>query len=153
VAAARRQLLDLIRALVDRAQHAGTLRRDLGWQDIPLLAGAVPTAGRCVVDLPATPRQVDRCVTVLIDGLRTVSGPMFPTRATGDHRTGAADPPSATAGDGVTGVGGCQLMRSARSKATASLAGTVTVARPCALTTTVGPEQEPLRVKPWTMSQ
>ncbi|MEU8827626.1 TetR/AcrR family transcriptional regulator [Streptomyces sp. NPDC048636] len=69
VAAARRQLLELLRRLTERAQRVGTLRPDLCWYDLPFLAKAA-TSGAGVLDLSADPRRAERCIRVVLDGMR-----------------------------------------------------------------------------------
>lgn len=79
VAAARRTLLDRVRRLTERAQRDGVLRADLSWRDIPFLARAA-AAGACVLDIPADPLQVERCVTVVLDGMRAPASTPLPDR-------------------------------------------------------------------------
>ncbi|MEU6403440.1 TetR/AcrR family transcriptional regulator [Streptomyces sp. NPDC046985] len=70
VAEQRRQLLDLVRKVIERAQSHGRLRRDLAWQDVLRLTGAVAVQG-CVLGLEADPARGHQSVlTVLLDGLR-----------------------------------------------------------------------------------
>jgi AcrR family transcriptional regulator len=71
VAAARLRLLELIERLVNRAQRAGSLRDDIHWEDIPLLAASIPASGRCVLNLRADSDQAERCVAILIDGMKS----------------------------------------------------------------------------------
>ncbi|MER6526169.1 TetR/AcrR family transcriptional regulator [Streptomyces sp. NPDC001508] len=71
IAAQRRQLLDLARLVVERAQGAGSLRRDLTWQDVLQLTQAA-TASGCALGLePAPARSRQTTLAVLLDGLRT----------------------------------------------------------------------------------
>ncbi|WP_431771178.1 TetR/AcrR family transcriptional regulator [Streptomyces cucumeris] len=69
VAAARRRLLELLRRLTERAQRAGTLRADLRWHDIPFLAKAATSAAG-VLDLPDDRSRAERCIRVVLDGMR-----------------------------------------------------------------------------------
>lgn len=70
VALARLRLIDLIKQVTERAQHEGALRKDIAWQDVPLLAASLPTSGDCILDLETSPAQVARCATVIVDGLK-----------------------------------------------------------------------------------
>ena len=93
VDAARRRLLELTERLVDRAQRAGSLRDDICWQDIPLLAASIPVPGRCVLNLQADADQVGRCAAILVDGMK--QQPLAP----GPHRpaetVSVSNPPAA----------------------------------------------------------
>ncbi len=70
VARARRRLIDLIRQVTERAQHEGTLRKDIAWQDVLLLAASLPAPRDCIVDLDTSSAQVARCAIVIVDGLK-----------------------------------------------------------------------------------
>ncbi len=68
--AARINLLQrAMRQLVQRVQHAGVIRDDLDWRDVPfVLATAIP-AGR-TIGLEAKPDQWRRNLRIILDGLR-----------------------------------------------------------------------------------
>ncbi|MFI6948183.1 TetR/AcrR family transcriptional regulator [Streptomyces sp. NPDC050422] len=66
----RHQLLELVHKVIERAQDDGHLRRDLAWQDVLQLTGAVAVQG-CVLGCEPDPARGHRSVlTVLLDGLR-----------------------------------------------------------------------------------
>ena len=76
VAALAADLPDLCEKLVKRAQRAGELRRDLAWEDIPMIACGLgritqPTMG------PATGRW-PRLVEIILDGLRAPGSAKLP---------------------------------------------------------------------------
>jgi AcrR family transcriptional regulator len=70
VAQARRDLLNQIEALTERAQSAGVLRADIGWSDVLVLTSSLPVQDRCIMDQVTTLDQVARCHQVVLDGLR-----------------------------------------------------------------------------------
>jgi AcrR family transcriptional regulator len=58
-----------VRHLIQRAQHAGAIRDDIDWRDIPFaLATAIP-AGH-TIGLTAKPDQWRRNLAIILDGLR-----------------------------------------------------------------------------------
>jgi AcrR family transcriptional regulator len=58
-----------IRHLVEAAQRAGAIRRDIGWQDVAFLLAAVSTEAN-TIGLRADPEQWSRNLGVVLDGLR-----------------------------------------------------------------------------------
>lgn len=69
-------LIELCDELVKRAQRAGQLRRDLDWQDIPMIAcglGRVTHNGP-----PASVGRWPRLVEILLDGLRAPGSEKLP---------------------------------------------------------------------------
>ncbi|MCX4750864.1 TetR/AcrR family transcriptional regulator [Kitasatospora sp. NBC_01287] len=66
-------LRERFRLLVERAQEAGAMRRDLRWQDVPFLLASVAATGERTVGLRAGGEQWRRTLQVLLDGLRTGS--------------------------------------------------------------------------------
>lgn len=58
-----------LRALVARAQDAGAMRTDVGWQDVAFLLASAAT-GDHTLGLRARPRQWYRNLDVVLDGLR-----------------------------------------------------------------------------------
>ena len=94
VDAARHLLLELTERLVDRAQRAGSLRDDIRWQDIPLLAASIPAPGHCVLNLQADADQVRRCAAILLDGMKQQHLLPAPHRAA--EVTGGGNPPAAS---------------------------------------------------------
>jgi AcrR family transcriptional regulator len=83
LAAAQRQLRDAIRDLTSRAVLAGVLRGDVTWQDIAFVSKAVHVDRECI-GLTAGEREWERCLTLLLDGLRSPS----PTPLPGTGPTG-----------------------------------------------------------------
>jgi AcrR family transcriptional regulator len=83
VAAAQGQLRDAIRDLTSRAVLAGVLRGDVTWQDIAFVSKAVHVDRECI-GLAAGEREWERCLTLLLDGLRSPS----PTPLPGTGPTG-----------------------------------------------------------------
>lgn len=70
IAEQRHQLLDLSQRVIEVAQDEERLRRDLAWQDVLHLTGAVAVQG-CVLGLEPDPTRSHHSVlTVLLDGLR-----------------------------------------------------------------------------------
>ncbi|MEU8708830.1 TetR/AcrR family transcriptional regulator [Streptomyces sp. NPDC048565] len=70
IAERRHELLGLVHKVIERAQDDGCLRRDLAWQDVLQLTGAVAVQG-CVLGVEPDPARGHRSVlTVLLDGLR-----------------------------------------------------------------------------------
>jgi AcrR family transcriptional regulator len=69
-------LPELCERLVKRAQRDGTLRRDLTWEDIPMLTCGLGSATRQVVG-PAAGRW-PRLVEIVIDGLRAPGSAKLP---------------------------------------------------------------------------
>lgn len=70
IAEQRHQLIDLAGKAIERAQHEGCLRRDLAWQDVLRLTGAVAARG-CVLGVePDAARSHRTVLAVLLDGLR-----------------------------------------------------------------------------------
>jgi AcrR family transcriptional regulator len=66
------RLQQAVRRLVQRAQHAGALRDDLDWRDVPfVLATAIPTDH--TIGLEAKADQWRRNLRVILDGLRAVA--------------------------------------------------------------------------------
>jgi AcrR family transcriptional regulator len=58
-----------MRRLVQRAQHAGVIRDDLDWRDVPfVLATAIPADH--TIGLEAKPDQWHRNLRIILDGLR-----------------------------------------------------------------------------------
>lgn len=69
-------LAELTDQLVKRAQQAGTLRQDLGWEDIPMIVcGLGPTTQQMTG--PAAGRWL-RLVEIIIDGLRAPGSTELP---------------------------------------------------------------------------
>jgi AcrR family transcriptional regulator len=83
LAAAQGQLRDAIRDLTSRAVLAGVLRGDVTWQDIAFVSKAVHVDRECI-GLTAGEREWERCLTLLLDGLRSPS----PTPLPGTGPTG-----------------------------------------------------------------
>lgn len=83
VATARHRLIDLMRILTDRAQHGGVLRRDLAWRDIPFLA-KITAFGTCALDVPGDVIQAQRCIIVVLDGMRVTAATHLPDHATAE---------------------------------------------------------------------
>jgi len=75
LAGIRRRLRDL----VARAQRAGSMRTDLGWQDVAFLLAAAATAAG-TLGLRAGDRQWERNLAVILDGLRAVPTGRLPGR-------------------------------------------------------------------------
>jgi len=73
VAAARQELLDNIRALVARAQSDGALAGDVHWHEVLALCAAVPADDSCVLGTTLTSKQADRCIAIMLSGLRNPS--------------------------------------------------------------------------------
>jgi AcrR family transcriptional regulator len=69
-------LPELTHALVTRAQRSGDLRRDLTWQDIPMIACGLGSTTRQMTG-PAAGRW-PRLVEILIDGLRAPGSGKLP---------------------------------------------------------------------------
>ena len=86
VANARLQLIGLIKQVTERAQREGVLRRDIAWQDVPLLAASLPIPGYCILDLEASPTQLARCATVIIDGLKVRDTALIAPPADGSNQ-------------------------------------------------------------------
>ncbi len=84
VAAARHRLLDLMRTLADRTQRQGVLRGDLVWQDIPFLA-RIAAFGTCALDVPGDAIQAQRCIIVVLDGMRAAAVSPLPDHAVDDR--------------------------------------------------------------------
>lgn len=80
VAAARHRLINLIHTLADRAQRQGVLRSDLAWRDIPFLA-RVAAFGTCALDVPGDAIQAQRCIIVVLDGMRATAVSPLPSHA------------------------------------------------------------------------
>jgi AcrR family transcriptional regulator len=72
-AASLPQLCDL---LVKRAQHSGQLRRDIEWEDIPMIACGLGSVTQANVG-PATGRW-PRLVEIILDGLRAPGAAKLP---------------------------------------------------------------------------
>jgi AcrR family transcriptional regulator len=83
LADAQRQLRDAIRDLTSRAVLAGALRGDVTWQDIAFVPKAVHVDRECI-GLTAGEHEWERCLTLLLDGLRSPS----PTPLPGTGPTG-----------------------------------------------------------------
>jgi AcrR family transcriptional regulator len=64
------ELRERIRLLVERAQAAGAMRRDVAWQDVPFLLAAVATGGH-TLRITAGAEQWERNLAIVLDGLRT----------------------------------------------------------------------------------
>jgi AcrR family transcriptional regulator len=77
--AAARQvgLAKLCDRLIKRAQHAGDLRRDLQWEDIPMIACGLGRITQATAG-PATGRW-PRLVEIILDGLRAPGSGRLPT--------------------------------------------------------------------------
>jgi AcrR family transcriptional regulator len=60
---------DRIRRLVERAQHAGSLRADVSWQDVAFLLAAV-LPGEHTIGLRTPAEQWRRNLRITLDGLR-----------------------------------------------------------------------------------
>jgi AcrR family transcriptional regulator len=75
-AARATELPDLCDRLVKRAQRSGTLRRDLAWQDIPMIACALGRSTYATVG-PAMGRW-PRLVEIVLDGLRAPGSGKLP---------------------------------------------------------------------------
>ena len=73
-------LRERLRTLVERAQEAGAMRTDIGWQDMPFLLASVAT-GATTLGLRATRRQWERNLRILLDGMRTPSPGPLPGKA------------------------------------------------------------------------
>jgi AcrR family transcriptional regulator len=71
IAEQRHHLLDLSRRVIGAAQDEGCLRRDLAWQDVLRLTGAVAVQGCVLGPEPDPPRSRRSVLTVLLDGLRS----------------------------------------------------------------------------------
>jgi AcrR family transcriptional regulator len=69
-------LPDLCGALVKRAQRSGQLRRDLAWEDIPMIACGLGRITQTTVG-PATGRW-PRLVEIILDGLRAPGSAKLP---------------------------------------------------------------------------
>ncbi|MCP2323483.1 AcrR family transcriptional regulator [Hamadaea flava] len=68
------ELRDRIRSLVERAQTAAAVRRDVTWQDVAfLLAAVVP--GQHTIGLQADDQQWIRNLQIVLDGLRLADMP------------------------------------------------------------------------------
>jgi hypothetical protein len=77
VSAARQAgLVELCDALVKRAQRSGQLRRDLAWQDIPMIACGLGTATQS--SPPASVGRWPRLVEIILDGLRAPGSGKLP---------------------------------------------------------------------------
>lgn len=70
---------DLIERLVRRAQRDGSLRRDLTWEDVPMISCGLGSATRQQIG-PATGRW-PRLVEIVIDGLRAPGSSRLPRPA------------------------------------------------------------------------
>jgi hypothetical protein len=66
----------LAEKLVKRAQRAGKLRRDLVWEDIPMIACGLGSSTQQMVG-PATGRW-PRLVEIILDGLRAPAPSKLP---------------------------------------------------------------------------
>jgi hypothetical protein len=69
-------LPDICDRLVKRAQRGGTLRRDLAWQDIPMIACGFGSITQATVG-PAVGRW-PRLVEIVLDGLRAPGSGRLP---------------------------------------------------------------------------
>ena len=67
---------ELIEQLVKLAQRAGTLRKDLVWEDIPMIACGMGSSTRLEIG-PAAGRW-PRLVEIVIDGLRAPGSGKLP---------------------------------------------------------------------------
>jgi AcrR family transcriptional regulator len=72
-------LPDLCEQLVERGQREGVLRRDLTWEDIPMLTCGLGSAARQVRG-PVAGRW-PRLVEIILDGLRAPGSAKLPTSA------------------------------------------------------------------------
>jgi AcrR family transcriptional regulator len=70
-------LPELCEALVRRAQDSGQLRRDIEWEDIPMIACGLGSVTQASVG-PATGRW-PRLVEIILDGLRAPGGAKLPS--------------------------------------------------------------------------
>jgi AcrR family transcriptional regulator len=72
LAARINHLQQAMKQLVQRAQHAGVLRDDLDWRDVPfILATAIPTDH--TIGLEAKPDQWRRNLRIILDGLSSAA--------------------------------------------------------------------------------
>jgi hypothetical protein len=62
---------------VERAQRSGQLRRDLAWEDIPMIACGLGSVTQASVG-PATGRW-PRLVEIILDGLRAPGAAKLPS--------------------------------------------------------------------------
>jgi AcrR family transcriptional regulator len=69
-------LVELSDALVKRAQRSGQLRRDLSWEDIPMIACGLGTATQS--SPPASIGRWPRLVEIILDGLRSPGSGKLP---------------------------------------------------------------------------
>ena len=74
---------ELLDQLVGRAQRDGTLRRDLTWEDIPMISCGLGSATRQQIG-PAMGRW-PRLVEIVIDGLRAPGSSKLPPPAPANH--------------------------------------------------------------------
>ena len=76
----QRRLREAIRSLTTRSKRAGVLRQDVTWQDIAFLPKA-SLVGRYSIGLVADEHEWRRCLTLMLDGLRSVSPTPLPGRS------------------------------------------------------------------------
>jgi hypothetical protein len=67
---------ELTDTMVKRAQRSGDLRKDLDWQDIPMIACSMGSVTQATMG-PGTGRW-PRLVEIVIDGLRTPGSSKLP---------------------------------------------------------------------------
>jgi len=70
LAAALEELRETIRQLVARAQQAGMMREDVSWTDVAFLPKASLIGSACI-GLEAGESEWERCLTIMLDGLRS----------------------------------------------------------------------------------
>jgi len=83
----RAQLLTALEDLVTRTQHAGALRVDVTAYDIVLMLNSIPPRLPDPDDDTPTADLADRCVGVLLDGLRAPGTETLPPPAPGRRET------------------------------------------------------------------
>lgn len=79
LADAQHLLREAIRELTTRAAQAGQLRDDITWRDVVFLPKAILTDDECV-GLTAGEDEWERCLTVMLDGLRSPTPTALPGR-------------------------------------------------------------------------
>jgi AcrR family transcriptional regulator len=77
LAASQRQLRVAIRDLTSRARLEGVLREDVTWQDLAFVPKAILLDRECI-GLTAGEQEWERCLTLMLDGLRTPSPTPLP---------------------------------------------------------------------------
>lgn len=79
-ARATADLRHALAGLVDRARDAGAIRDDVTVGDVAFLAKATLVGDRCI-GIAASPDQPERCLAVMLDGLRPPGATALPGRA------------------------------------------------------------------------